>query len=304
PADTGALPQQRGGAVPAPPHQSNSPQLSTLVRRNLAVVFADRLLLGMLVLLPLILGALSRLVPGGNGLSLDASAKVTENPRTGEDVIRFATGEPSQRLIVLIVAACLMGTALAIRELVGERPIFKREYAVGLSPGVYFASKVLVLGTAAFLQGLLVTFLATVGLPGADGGAGTFRVAVAIAALSFTMVVIGLALSALVTSTEQTMPALVGMVMLQLVLSGSLFPIAGRALLEQIAWLSPSRWGYAATASAMDITREGVSGQGEDWIAQSGAGHYLMDLFMLGLLCLIAFGAGLLLTRRSATSGD
>ena len=303
--DTSAMPRQSHAfAVPAPPRQSIGRQLGTLVKRNLAVVFADKLLLGMLILLPLILGGLSRLVPGGDGISLDAARKVSEDPRTGEEIVRFATGEASQRLIVLIVAACLMGTALAIRELVGERPIFKREYAVGLSPGVYFTSKVMVLGAAAFLQGLVVTFLATVGLPGADGDLGTIRVAVAIASLSFTMVVIGLALSALVTSTEQTMPALVGLVMLQLVFSGALFEIAGRPVLEQLAWLSPSRWGYAAAASAMDITRPGASGQSDDWIAQGGFGHYVMDLFVLGVLCLIALGVGLLLTRRSATADD
>lgn len=292
--DTSALARQsHAGAVPAPPRQSVSRQLSTLVQRNLAVVFADKLLLGMLVLLPLILGGLSRLVPGSAGLSLD------EAFAEGKGI-----GEAQQRLTVLIVAACLMGTALAIRELVGERPIFKREYAVGLSPGVYFTSKVLVLGTAAFVQGLVVTFLATVGLPGADGDLGTIRVAIAIAALSFTMVVIGLALSALVTSSEQTMPALVGLVMLQLVLSGALFEIAGRVLLEQIAWLSPSRWGYAASASAMDLVRRTEGTDQEDWIALGGAGHYLMDLFVLGLLCIAAFGAGLLLVRRSATADD
>lgn len=292
--DTSAIARQsHAGAVPAPPRQSVSRQLSTLVKRNLAVVLADRLLLGMLVLLPLILGGLSRLVGGGGGLSLDEA---------------FANGdgikEAQQRLTVLIVAACLMGTALAIRELVGERPIFKREYAVGLSPGVYFTSKVLVLGLAAFVQGLVVTFIATVGLPGADGTLGTFRVALAIAGLSFTMVVIGLALSAVVTSTEQTMPALVGIVMLQLVLSGALLEVAGRPLLEQIAWLSPSRWGYAASASAMDLLRNTAGTDEEDWIALGGGGHYLMDLFMMGLLCLAAYGAGLLLVRRSATSDD
>ena len=74
----------------------------------------------------------------------------------------FDPGEATQRVIVLLVAACLMGTAIAIRELVGERPIFRREYAVGLSPGIYFFSKVLVLGSAAFVQGLLVTFIAVV----------------------------------------------------------------------------------------------------------------------------------------------
>ncbi|TQK69774.1 FHA modulated ABC efflux pump with fused ATPase and integral membrane subunit [Nocardioides sp. SLBN-35] len=287
--DTSAMPQPSyGGAVPAPPRQSASRQLTTLVKRNLAVVLADRLLLGMLVLLPLILGGLSRVVPGNDGISIaEAGGKV---------------GEAQQRLTVLIVAACLMGTALAIRELVGERPIFKREYAVGLSPGIYFTSKVLVLGTAAFVQGLVVTFLATVGLPGADGGAGTFRVAIAIAVLSSVMVVIGLALSALVTSSEQTMPALVGLVMLQLVLSGALFEIAGRVLLEQIAWLSPSRWGYAASASAIQLVDRFEGTDRSDWIAQSGAGHYLMDLFMLALLGAAAFGAGLLLVRRSAVS--
>ncbi|WP_418063887.1 FHA domain-containing protein [Pimelobacter simplex] len=292
--DTSAIAgQSHGGAVPAPPRQSVSRQLSTLIKRNLAVVLADKLLLGMLVLLPLILGGLSRLVGGGGGLSLDEA---------------FANGdgikEAQQRLTVLIVAACLMGTALAIRELVGERPIFKREYAVGLSPGVYFTSKVLVLGTAAFVQGLVVTFIATVGLPGADGTLGTFRVGLAIAGLSFTMAVIGLALSAVVTSTEQTMPALVGMVMLQLVLSGALLEVAGRPILEQIAWLSPSRWGYAASASAMDLLRNSAGTDDEDWIALGGGGHYLMDLFMMGLLCLAAYGAGLLLVRRSATSDD
>ncbi len=52
-ATTGALPAATS-AVPAPPRQSLGRQLSTLVRRNAAVVVADRLLLGMLFLLPLI----------------------------------------------------------------------------------------------------------------------------------------------------------------------------------------------------------------------------------------------------------
>ena len=223
---------------------------------------SDRLLLTMLLALPLVLGKLSR--------------------------------------TVLIVAACLMGTAIAIRELVGERPIFRREYAVGLSANVYFTSKIIVLGAAAFVQGLVVTWIATVGLPGADGRIGTLRIAVAIGALTFTMAVVGLCLSAVVTSTEQTMPALVGMIMVQLVLSGSLFSIAGRPLLEQIAWLSPSRWGYGAAGSAMGLDRANKP-DATDWIVRASAGHYLFDLFLLGLLCAAATGAGLLLTKRSAT---
>ena len=140
------------------------------------------------------------------------------------------------------------------------------------------------------------------GLPGPDGTAGTFRVALVIGGLSFTMAVVGLCLSALVTSSEQTMPALVGMIMAQLVLSGALFQIHGRPLLEQVAWLTPSRWAYGAMASVMGLVRSKKGSEDEDWIALAGAGHYVMDVAMLGLLCCLAIGAGLLLVRRSATS--
>jgi ABC transport system ATP-binding/permease protein len=310
PAAVGTQPAP-AAPVPAPPRQSAGRQFSTLVARNLAVLVSDRLLLGMLLLLPLILGGLSRLVPGDDGLSLDTSERCPPGSETdggscltpaGETVSTiFSVGEPSQRLIVLLVAASLMGTALAIRELVGERSIFRREYAVGLSPGIYFFSKMVVLGTAAFLQGLVVTWIATVGLPGADGAAGTFRVALAIASLSAVMVVVGLALSALIGSSEQAMPALVGVVMVQLVLSGALFEVHGRLLLEQIAWLSPSRWAYAAAASAMDFERMSEGSEDGDWIAYAGAGHYAMDMVMLGLLGLAALGFGLWFVTRSAT---
>ena len=194
-----------------------------------------------------------------------------------------------------------MGTAIAIRDLVNERSIFRREYAVGLSPGVYFLSKILVLGTAAFGQGLMVTMLATVGLPGADGSAGTLRVALAIATMGSVMVVLGLALSALITSNEQAMPALVGVVMLQLVLSGSLFPVAGRSVLEYVAWLSPSRWAYAAAGSAVDVEGASAGTEDEDWIALSGAGHYVMDMGLLWLLGWVALWFGLWFMHRSAT---
>ena len=114
--------------------------------------------------------------------------------------------------------------------------------------------------------------------------------ALAIGAVSFTMAVLGLCLSALVTCTEQTMPALVGLVMIQLVLCGALVPVAGRPLLEQIAWLAPARWAYAAIASTMGLVRAKKGDEDQDWIALAGADHYLMDMLMLGLLCAAAVG--------------
>ena len=75
--------------------------------------------------MPLVLGALSRVVPGDDGVSLAAS-------RT--DAGSSPGGDP-QRLTILIMSAALMGAAVTIRELVKERAIFQREYAVGLVAG-------------------------------------------------------------------------------------------------------------------------------------------------------------------------
>ncbi|GAA5155115.1 FHA domain-containing protein [Nocardioides marinquilinus] len=316
-ADTGRL-QAVAAGVPTPPRQSFGKQLSTMVRRNVAVVMADRLLLTMLLALPVVLGLLSRLVPGGAGLSLDASlscpgASQSVGPRRcqpvqdgqpfGDLILKvFSPQEATQRLIVLIVAACLMGIAISIRELVGERAIFRREYAVGLSPGIYFASKVIVLGTAAFAQGLLVTLIATVGLPGPDGQAGALRVAFVIGLLAFIMAATGLALSAVVTSTEQTMPALVGMIMVQLVLSGSLFQVHGRVLLEQVAWLAPSRWAFAVAAGAMGMGRIPDERFSDDGIIEAGGGPFALALFVMLLLAAVTLAAGYWLVKRSATS--
>ncbi|WP_299050515.1 FHA domain-containing protein [uncultured Nocardioides sp.] len=294
---TGGMPALGANtSVTPPPPQSLSRQLLTLVRRNLALTVSDRLLLAMLVLMPLVLGGLSRLVQGDAGMSLSEAD--------------FRVSEVQQRLTILIVAAALMGVAVTIREQIKERAIFKREYAVGLSPGVYLASKIIVLGTACFLQGVLVTFIATVGLPGPDDGGvlglGRLEITFAIGALAFTMAVTGLAFSALVTSSEQTMPILVGLVMVQLVLSGALFAVNDRPILEQFAWLAPSRWAFSAAGSSVDIhgPLDRRPGETPDPLYSDTVGQYLGNIVMLGVLCAATIVIAFVLTRRSATAPD
>ena len=126
------------------------------------MIVADRILLSMVVGLPLLLGMLSRIVPGDSGLSLLSAgyspAGILDN------------SEAAQRITLLIVSGTLMGTAITIRELVAERAIFRREYATGVSADVYLLAKLVVFGGIAFAQGVLVTALATAGLPGPDFG--------------------------------------------------------------------------------------------------------------------------------------
>ncbi len=49
------------------------------------------------------------------------------------------------------------------------------------------------------------------------------------------------------------MPLLIVAVIFQVVMTGGVFSLTGKAGLEQVAWLSPSRWGFAAMGSTSNL---------------------------------------------------
>ena len=71
--------------------------------------------------------------------------------------------EAAQILTLLSIAAVFMGTALTIRDLIGERPIFRREQAVGLSTGAYLSAKVMVFCVFASIQAAITTVMVILG---------------------------------------------------------------------------------------------------------------------------------------------
>src|SRR5579875_2794160 len=228
-----------------PVHTSVWRQFRTVARRQVRLVVADRAYFVFLALLPFILGALSLTVPGSNGFHV-------ADPR-GE-----APDEAAQILVLLNIAAVFMGTALTIRDLIGERAIFQREQAVGLSTTAYLLAKTGVFSVFAVVQSVIATAIVIAG-KGAPTrghvvlGNPTVELFVTVAATCVASAMLGLVLSALVRSGEQIMPLLVVSIMAQLVLSGGLVPVTGRLVLDQLSWAMPSRWGYAAAASTIDL---------------------------------------------------
>lgn len=64
-----------------------------------------------------------------------------------------------------------MGTALTIRDLVGERAIFQREQAVGLSTTAYLLAKTAVFCGFAIVQSAIVTAIVVIGKSAPTRGA-------------------------------------------------------------------------------------------------------------------------------------
>ncbi len=227
-------------AAPVPPTRNRLAQLSTMTRRFLSVIAADRVYLGVLAGLPLALGLLVRVMPSAHGLQ-------------GPD-----NSGAQSLLLVLAVGACFSGAANAIWEIIKERSIYSRERAAGLSAGAYLLSKVLVLGVISALQAVVLVVVGLIGRPLPTQGAllthlPLVELLLAVAALGVASMALALFISSLVSSSEKAIPLLVGIVMFQVVLSGGIFPLSGKVGLEEVSWVSPSSWGYAATAATANL---------------------------------------------------
>jgi ABC-type multidrug transport system ATPase subunit/pSer/pThr/pTyr-binding forkhead associated (FHA) protein len=239
-----AEPATARAVAAAPPRQGWWRQLAILTRRMVAVTAADRMYAALSLGLPLGLALLLHVIPGADGLA----------PAAGP---LGRSTEATQLLVVLIVGAVFVGLAGGIRELVRENPIYRRERAVGLSPGAYLGSKLLVFALLNAVQAAVFVLAGLVGRPGPAEAlvlpSPLLELIVVVWATMFACSVLGLLVSAFVTTGEQTMPVLVGLVMAQLVLCGGLFAVVDRTGVEQLSWLAPARWGYAAAASTVDL---------------------------------------------------
>ena len=287
-AQHGPPPPQPAAQKPAdlgePTKTSLRRQFSTIARRQMRLIVSDRGYFLFLAFLPFIMGVLSLTVPGDVGFGVPVPAT-----QGGE-----APNEPGQILVLLNVGAIFMGTALTVRALIGERAIFLREQAVGLSTSAYILAKVFVFALFALLQSAIVVGINVWGKKWGPGAVTsgvvipprTLELYVDVAACCVAAAMTGLALSALAKSNEQIMPLLVIAIMSQLVFQGGMIPVTGRVVLDQLSWITPARWGYACTASTIDLLRlvpGPLTPQDSHWRHTPGA--WWFNMAMLGAIC-------------------
>lgn len=282
-------------AVQVPPMQAMKPpkpqgwlsQFLTLVRRYVSVIASDKGFLGLMVILPAVLGAVSLLIDSDKGLLPNPV-----NPNTGRII---PNGTATTVLLILAVGACFAGAANSVRELIKERVIYERERATGLSRSAYLMSKVFVLGMITVLQGLLV---GVIGFSSREipekglvlGGATLLELSVPIMALGFTSMMFGLIISSLVKTAEKTMPLLVMFAIIQVVFTGCLFTLHGSIGVNEFSYLMPSRWAVAAAGATLDFNRISPPETAGDtdplWDHTAGAwGLDMAALLALGVVC-------------------
>jgi ABC-type multidrug transport system ATPase subunit/pSer/pThr/pTyr-binding forkhead associated (FHA) protein len=251
-------------------------QFSTLTRRYLSVIASDRMYLGILLGVPIILAAVVRLLGGKQGL-------------LGPPINNSAMAV----LLILAIGGCFTGAFNAIREIVKERPIYARERAAGLSSSAYLWSKLLVLGVLSALQAALMTVIALAGVPMPARGvvlpSTLLELAVEMALLAITSMTVGLLISSVVNTAEKGLPLLLVSVIIQVVCTGGVISLVGKVGLEQIAWISPSRWGFAAIAATtnLNVIVPPTPGTKADPLWTPTTHHWLMDMGLLVVLAAV-----------------
>ena len=240
---------------------------------------ADRVFIATTVLMPILLGVLVRVTPTPFGLA-------NSTPVGGLNVNAI------QMLMILVLAAVVCGTTNSIRrEFIKERDIYERERMMGLSATAYLLSKIMVLSLISTLpQAAVIVVLGPCAqrVPswGPTTGTALIEIFVALAALDRCLSsLLGFTISTLVTRGDQTMPILVGVTLVQAVLSGGLFPLTGG--ISSVAVIAPARWGLGALASTINLNviqssvSQGPNGQPPDALWTHDTAHWLTSILVM-----------------------
>jgi ABC transport system ATP-binding/permease protein len=282
-------PQHQAGPVGAAqkaPRKGFFGQTLTLARRYVKVLASDRGFLTVSAILPVVLGGLV-IALGGAGLQAAPPAHGMPQPNSGAVT----------QLLILVVCASLAGAANSVREFVRERPIYIRERAAGQSALAYLLSKAIVLGVISVVQSVVILGIGlgrSYGkLPiapqgGPHGTSALLYLLITMIVLSVTSMCLGLLLSAIVPTNEIAMPILVGITMVQVVLSGGVGLLVGNTPgAAQFAYLFPSFWGMNAFASTVDLNQITQVPAGGKSVSYWQPGHYWTNIIGLIVLAVV-----------------
>jgi ABC-type multidrug transport system ATPase subunit len=225
---------------PVPPGQPWQDQVKILIRRQVAILRADRQNLLFLIGSVIVPAILILLLMEANTLKLGQQIPVV----------------PRNILGAIVVAAVAIGAANSIREIVKELPIYQRERAIGLQRSAYLTSKVLVLGALTCAQVVVLVIITTL-RSGGPGHANVLLIPhleliVDVMLTGVAAVSLGLVLSTLVSSSEKAMALIPVVFVVQWLFSGAALDLQSKPVLREVAMVTSANWGMAASASTVN----------------------------------------------------
>ncbi len=163
-----------------------------------------------------------------------------------------------QYLLATVLAMTLLGGFNAVREIVQDRDVFRRELAAGVSAFAFVLARWVVLSAITIVHAIVLHGVASLRQqdplgPGVLIGAGHLEFLLALSAIGVGSVGVGLLISASASDSARALTALVMLIIPMLFLSGLVVPTSGQAGIEQATFLNPVQWGGSAGAVTIDL---------------------------------------------------
>lgn len=242
-ADNGAADKEPPVTRPAPRRKPFRAEIAqrhakVLVERYLRVFLRDRRnVLILLAQVPLLAAAMALLF----------KPNVFASPGLG------APSGAGQLLFLLVTSTVWLGTLDSAREIIKERAVLSREYAIGVDLRAYLASKIVVLFGLVTIQaaGLFVFVLLLRDLHA--GGGAHLGLIVLLVLTGWTAVSMGLLISSAVSSDDQATALIPIAMIVQLLFGGAIVTIKNMGAIGVGAALIFARWAYAGAGSLIDM---------------------------------------------------
>lgn len=213
-------------------------QLSTLFERDAELFANDRKKIIITLVLPLIIGIVIVLV-GSKDMG-----EIYENTRS--------------TLFTIVCAAIYVGMFNSLTIICRERDIIKREYMTNMHLSSYIAAHTLLQGIICFVQSLLFMAVFWPGLLHSETishpvfmGSAFPEYLISLFLIMYASDMMGMLVSSIVKTSELANLIAPIIIIAELVMSGVLFELKGRA--DKIADIMVSKWGMKALGSTADL---------------------------------------------------
>ena len=180
-----------------------------------------------------------------------------------QEFITVSSGRDAQSvLFIMSFTAVLFGCVNSVREIVKERLVYQRERAVHLGIVPYMFSKIIVLGILCLIQDAVMLLVISEVAPFVQDGI-VFplltEVYITLVLTSLAGLMIGLAVSAIVSTTDSAMSFVPIILIPQVIFSGTVFPFKGWVT-QILAMFFPARWSIGALGSTIGLHSDKLGG--------------------------------------------
>jgi ABC-type multidrug transport system ATPase subunit/pSer/pThr/pTyr-binding forkhead associated (FHA) protein/ABC-type multidrug transport system permease subunit len=227
-------------------------QFSILTQRYFELVVRDKMLLTLLLAVMPLVGLLLAIITRPAALVGESTQRIQEILAVSG--IYSVAGEAQIVIMMLALAASLVGMFAAAFELVRERAIYRRERMVNLRLRTYLSSKIVVLVGFAALQvlALLVVVALRVQVPFAGIMLpGPLELYVTLLLTTIVGILLGLFISAVAANSNSVIYLVLLVVFVQIIFAGVFFELPG--ITKAVSFFTPTRWAVEALGSTIDL---------------------------------------------------